>query len=1381
MKKLYALLGLLSFIFTLNTAQAQVLVVEDFENGLQVSDFPGWINNGLPPFDVDQTDPCGGLQSLSVNVSAAQSSEVLYKPTTQITTGLDVVVSFDYKIVDETTGNPIPAGTNIFPIELYYSVDGGATWSATPYDTIDQNDLPTADCSNHSFTIPAASLPSGSVFSWRLDINYGTGTAGYKLYIDNFSAVEQVDCIPPVNVEVDPTSITFNTATITWDDLNVPAVGSYDVYWCISPLSPPFDPTTNPTCTGTLGGNMTVTSTTANLTGLFQGTPYYVYVQVNCSPTESVWVGPGPTDPPTFHTTYIGIDCATPIDVTSLPYDHNSQTDLYGFEEYSGSPGTGCGAAGNIMDGYEVVYKYTSPQNDILTIDLTNLTGTNVGVFVYEDCADIGSLCIAGATTTGGGNLNINSLFVNQGEDYYIVIVSSDAQFNPQNTNYDLHIEGFDCATWVPPVPDVNPIPFVVGVQNLGDFSMILGGVNPTIVGATLTWYEDNNGAPGNMITAPLNTIALADLDCYWVTQNIGTCESPALQVCFDEFDCATDLGGITGVTGDSVCTSGTMTLAATSGGDPNNIYWYDSPTGGEAVNVGNTFTTPNLSTTTSYWVTEVFLGQGQIPNQGNVGPTSQNVSSNDDYGVTFQVTQVPFNIQDVQVFATGSGPLTVELLDSSGGTVHTKSFSLTGGTATSPASHTLDLNWTITNTGTYYLQKKTGPGMLYVPSSDTSFPYALGTGAEITDGSDGSSTNSSYYYFFNWTVTGSTVLCEKLPRTQVDAVVYDIIPTTVTADDMIVCIGASTDLHVTSADGDYVYTWTWPGSPTPSPTGADIPVTVTQNTTYTVTAYNPNTTCSFVNDISLEVKGAADLALSPDQELCAGETTRFTAGGLVYDFEQSPTGWTTANNSTTSSTTPISVADWHVVNSPYGSLGISSSDNSSFYITEVNLLGPNATSETILTSPPISMVGVGSASVSFEHYLRYNTNQPSSGTLEINVDNSGWTPLETYNSIIGGTDFVPFQNFEPETVDLSAFVGSTIQLRFMFSGEWGWYWAIDNVIITRNFLSGSVTWSPTTDLYFDEQASIPYAGSPTNIVYFKGSQAGTFTYTATLDIVNCTSATADVVVTVYETLPPTTNFPNQDFLAGDILGDLDVTGVNLSYYVMDANGDLDQISVNTPLVDGTTYYISQTENGCESGTITVTVSQICPTPSNLQVIVAADGDNASQITATWDPPADLAGMQEYRLVITDITDSSNPVVVYDDVVPLIRNFEIVDDLPCEDKTYEVEVSSVCDAANGVYGSAGTVTFTTECLIGTTDFSFEGLSFYPNPTRGMIYFKNNMPIEKISVYGLSGNKVLESEVQGTEVAMDFSRLSSGTYLAIIKVGEATKVVRVIRE
>jgi hypothetical protein len=88
-----------------------------------------------------------------------------------------------------------------------------------------------------------------------------------------------------------------------------------------------------------------------------------------------------------------------------------------------------------------------------------------------------------------------------------------------------------------------------------------------------------------------------------------------------------------------------------------------------------------------------------------------------------------------------------------------------------------------------------------------------------------------------------------------------------------------------------------------------------------------------------------------------------------------------------------------------------------------------------------------------------------------------------------------------------------------------------------------------------------------------------------------CTSDRVEEAVTVTPAPALPTGDSAQNFVAGETLADLDVTGQNLIWY-SDAGGTI-VIPDTTLLVDGTTYYVSQTVGGCESELLAITVTQI--------------------------------------------------------------------------------------------------------------------------------------------------------------------------------------------
>jgi hypothetical protein len=242
---------------------SQVFMNENFDGG-----FPAGWNSGT--YSTATTGACSGgsIRDNVYNFSASTNTS----SDSQIATGEDVLVSFDYKIVN---WSGLTATTGDFgQMYLQYTVDGGTTW--LNYDTINEaSHTVSASCTTWTNTIPAADVPNGSDFAWKLD---GTWTTGdYYVYIDNFSAIEQVACIQTSALTA--TNLTDNSADLGWTE-NGSATA-----WNIEYGAPGF----------ALGGGTTVTgvSNPHSLSGLTASTAYEFYVQADCGSGDlSGWAGP---------------------------------------------------------------------------------------------------------------------------------------------------------------------------------------------------------------------------------------------------------------------------------------------------------------------------------------------------------------------------------------------------------------------------------------------------------------------------------------------------------------------------------------------------------------------------------------------------------------------------------------------------------------------------------------------------------------------------------------------------------------------------------------------------------------------------------------------------------------------------------------------------------------------------------------------------------------------------------------------------------------------------------------------------------------------------------------------------------------------------------
>ncbi|MUV03923.1 hypothetical protein GN157_09410, partial [Flavobacterium rakeshii] len=271
------------------------------------------------------------------------------------------------------------------------------------------------------------------------------GDDGDRWLVDNVSVTEE--CIAPTNLAAD--NIGTETADLSWD----------------AGLAGEWEVEVLPTADVPTGTGVSVTGTAEfNATLLTENTDYKFYVKTICEEdvNESNWAGPF-----FFTTVGLGDTCAAPIEITSLPYSATDNTSNYG-DDYSGSAGSsGCGSTSSYLDGDDVVYAYTPASDGVISLDLDDL-GTYVGVFIYDDCADIGNNCLEGVVSGFTSQpLSLSTIAVTGGTTYYIVIST---WASPQSTPYTLTVQQVNC-----------PPPTGLSASNMG------------LASADLTW--DANGS----------------------------------------------------------------------------------------------------------------------------------------------------------------------------------------------------------------------------------------------------------------------------------------------------------------------------------------------------------------------------------------------------------------------------------------------------------------------------------------------------------------------------------------------------------------------------------------------------------------------------------------------------------------------------------------------------------------------------------------------------------------------------------------------------------------------------------------------------------------------------------------------------------------------
>ncbi|MGV7105868.1 fibronectin type III domain-containing protein, partial [Flavobacterium sp. U410] len=252
--------------------------------------------------------------------------------------------------------------------------------------------------------------------------------------------------------------------------------------------------------------------------GLDPDTGYLFYIRSVCSDGgTSEWIGPL-----NFSTLPEGLNCASSIPVTDLPYITNDNTGSYG-SGVSGPQGAGCaGGSTNYLAGNDVYYAFTPSFTGAVTITSTP-TQANSSLFVYASCADVGISCMAGVADNTNNPREITGFNVVAGETYYIVI-SSIASVS--NVDYTLEIQQENC-----PRPDnlfANNIDMTSADLSWGELGsatswevivQTAGGGIPTIAGA-----QTNNNTAYNVTTETVSGAPLTSGTVYefWVRSDCG-------------------------------------------------------------------------------------------------------------------------------------------------------------------------------------------------------------------------------------------------------------------------------------------------------------------------------------------------------------------------------------------------------------------------------------------------------------------------------------------------------------------------------------------------------------------------------------------------------------------------------------------------------------------------------------------------------------------------------------------------------------------------------------------------------------------------------------------------------------------------------------------
>jgi len=291
-----------------------------------------------------------------------------------------------------------------------------------------------------------------------------------------------------------------------------------------------------------------------------------------------------------------------------------------------------------------------------------------------------------------------------------------------------------------------------------------------------------------NEITDIINTITYYKLQIKDGSGNI--CSQPTVSVDVKNPQLLTTIPG-------SRCGLGTVNLGATAATGCT-LKWFDASVGGNEIGTGSFFTTPNITSTTNFYVAAM-IGDTTIIG-GRLSPSTNLTSTANSNGLIFD-TYKNFILKSVDVYAITEGNIYIELRNNTGTVIQSVTKAVIAGSTTSAQTLILDFNVPI------------GSGLQLIASTSSSlvresslggFPYSLGENGAITSGYNDGEVDT-YYYFYNWVMKNGCIGA----RTAVTATVT-IPPTLSITADQGVCNNSIAMMSVTSPIANYgTYIWT--------------------------------------------------------------------------------------------------------------------------------------------------------------------------------------------------------------------------------------------------------------------------------------------------------------------------------------------------------------------------------------------------------------------------------------------------------------------------------------------------------------------------------------------------------------------------------------------
>lgn len=186
-----------------------------------------------------------------------------------------------------------------------------------------------------------------------------------------------------------------------------------------------------------------------------------------------------------------------------------------------------------------------------------------------------------------------------------------------------------------------------------------------------------------------------------------------------------------------------------------------------------------------------------------------------------------------------------------------------------------------------------------------------------------------------------------------------------------------------------------------------------------------------------------------------------------------------------------------------------------------------------------------------------------------------------------------------------------------------------------------------------------------------------------------------------------------------------------------------------------TTYTFTPNPGECAlSTTITITVLDGIDTPSGNSPQTFSSGNATLQDLIVF--PSSVI----WYLTLQDALD---------DVNPLPSSFLLEDD----ETYYAVNDNGQCRSQP--------LAVTVFLTFSVNASEFQALKYYPNPVESTLQISNDFPIKHITVYSISGQRVLKKSFNENKISLDLSKLHQSIYIAKIETDQQSIQFKIIKQ